>query len=480
MRSGVSIIGLGASGLAAARLALIKGEKVHVSDLRTDDAARAHSRELVELGADVDLGHHDVARIASAHTVIVSPGIPPHAPVLGELRARGIRWIAEPEYAVRFLPGTLIAVTGTNGKTTTTLLAAHLLRAGGVDAEAAGNVGGGLAPAASELALRPVPPACAVLEMSSFQLADTEAFAPDIGVVTSLAPDHLDRYPDVATYHADKARLFRNAASSSRWVLNGESEAVRDLAGDAAGVRLLYAVDPGSVSAPTRPAESPLAAWIESGTLTLRIPVEAGGSGVAEPLVPAGALPVLGRHNAMNALAAALAARLAGASVTGIREGLRSFRPLPHRMEGVVEARGVLWINDSKATNVDAAASALESLSRPVVALLGGKDKGEDFRPLAGPLGRHARAGLLFGAAAARMHEELTAAMDVEAGAPDTPLEIVPDGLEGAVRRAFELARPGDAVLLSPACSSFDAFRDYEARGDHFRDLALALAEAHA
>ncbi len=473
----VSIIGLGASGFAAARLALKQGGRIHVSDLRTDPATRARAGELVELGAHVELGHHDVARIASARTRVVSPGIPPDAPVLQGLRARGARWIGEPEFAVRFLPGSLIAVTGTNGKTTTTLLAAHLLREGGLDAEAAGNVGGGLAPAASELALRPVPPRWSVLEMSSFQLADTEHFAPEIGVVTSLAPDHLDRYPDVATYYADKARLFRNARPTDLWVLNGESDEVRDLPGDAHGVRLLFGADPEVGAGSPRPGEAGTAAYLDRGVLTLRIPEAAGGTGTPEGLVPAPELPVLGAHNVRNALAAALVARLAGADPEGIRRGLRSFRGLPHRMERVIEAGGVLWIDDSKATNVSAAAAALGSLDRPVVALLGGKDKGEDFRPLAGALtgtpAGSVRAAILFGAAASRLEAELADALEGRPGAP--PLHRV-EGLDEAVALARQVARSGDAVLLAPACSSFDAFTDFAARGERFAALARSGA----
>jgi len=463
---GVSILGLGASGLAAARLALSKGEQVHVSDLRTDPTTRAHAGDLELLGAHVELGHHDVARIASAGLVIVSPGIPPDAPVLRELRTRGVRWIAEPEYAVRFLPGSLIAITGTNGKTTTALLAAHLLRAGGLDAEAGGNVGGGLAPAASELALRVPPPAWSVLEMSSFQLADTDRFAPDIGVVTNLAPDHLDRYPDLESYYADKARLFRNGTPLSRWVLNGESERVRDLPGNAPGCRLLFATDPGAGSTDPRPGEERTAAFLRDGILTLRLPEALGGSGEEEALVPRHALPILGSHNLLNALAAALVARLAGASLAGIRDGLLSFTPLPHRMEPVAEVDGVLWVNDSKATNVAAACTALESLDRPVLALLGGRDKGEDFHPLASALRGRARQVVVFGEAGRRMQTEL------ESELAGVPLVRVAGGLEAAVATIRPVANPGDVVLLSPACSSFDAYRDYAERGAHFAFLA--------
>lgn len=474
---GVSIIGLGASGLAAARLALKQGETVHVSDLRTDPATRAHARELELLGAHLELGHHDTARIASAGTRVVSPGIPPDAPVLGALRERGVDWISEPEFAVRFLPGSLIAITGTNGKTTTVLLIAHLLQRGGVDAEAAGNVGGGLAPAASELALRDVPPAWSVLEMSSFQLADTVRFAPDIGVVTNLAPDHLDRYDGVDAYYADKARLFRNAESRSRWVLNGASASVRDLPGDAPGVRLLFARDPEAGTADARSGEERTAAFLRHGILTLRIPERCGGTGEEVPLVPADALPLVGAHNVENALAAALAARLAGATVEGIRDGLLSFRPLPHRMEPVADAGGVLWINDSKATNVAAACTAIGAIDRPVLVLLGGRDKGEAFLPLADALRGRAREAILFGEAGGRLEAELGAALEGPGSAEGAPrLRRVSAGMDEAVVAARSAAVPGDAVLLSPACASFDEFRDYAERGDHFRALARGVA----
>ncbi len=468
----VSIIGLGASGVAAARLALREGGEVYASDLRTDDPTAATAHELRALGAHVHLGRHDMDRIAEADTVVVSPGIPPDAPVLRALRARGLEWVSEPEFAVRFYQGSLIAVTGTNGKTTTAALAAHLLQAAGVDAALGGNVGGGLAPAASELALREPAPAWYVLEVSSFQLADTRDFAPEIGVVTSLAPDHLDRYPSLEAYYRDKARLFQNAHIDSLWILNGEDPVVRDLPGDAPGVRCLFALDPSAGATDARDGEVGVCAFLRGGVLTLRVP-----GGDEESLLPASELPVLGRHNLLNALGASLTARLAGADPEGIRKGLLSFRPLPHRMEPVGERDGILWVNDSKATNVHAARSALESLDRPVVLLLGGKDKGEDFRPLASALVRHARVAVLFGEARVRLAQELEEALR-EMGSPGREvvaaprLVVVSGGFDTAVAEARRRAFPGDLLLLSPACSSFDLFTNYEARGRRFAELA--------
>ena len=448
----VAIIGVGASGVAAARLAHAKGARVYASDLRTDGTAAAGADRIRALGADVDLGRHDVERIASVDTVVVSPGIPPDAPVLRQLRERGVRWISEPELAFRFLTGSLIAVTGTNGKTTTAALTADLLEEAGVNAALGGNVGGGLGPAASELARRRPTPAWTVLEMSSFQLADIERFRPDIGVVTNLAPDHLDRYPSVAAYYADKARLFENADARCRWVLNGDDPDALALPGDAQGERFLFSR-----------ARADAAAHIRDGVLTLDV-----GEG-SEPLIPLAALPLLGAHNASNALAAALAARLAGASRDALARGLGTARPLPHRLEPVAEGDGVLWVNDSKATNVAAAVSAVRSLAgRPLVVLLGGKDKDEDLTPLADALAGPARIAVTFGAARERIAGALAGrGIPVERTRAGAPFEAV---VEAAARHAHA----GDVVLLAPACSSFDMFTDYEERGRRFAALARA------
>ena len=447
-------MGVGASGFAAARLALAKGEKVYVSDTRSDARAGAARDQLRALGAEVELGGHDLPRIASSALVVVSPGIPPDAPVLRALAERGVRWVSEPELAFRFFKGPLIAVTGTNGKTTTTLLLGHLLETAGMRVATGGNVGGGLGPAASEMALADPPPAWYVLEMSSFQLAGVERFRPDVGVFTNLAPDHLDRYATVEEYYADKARLFQNATDGSRWVLNADDPAVGELAGEAPGQRWSF-----SLRGPVR------GAFLEGDVLSLDL------DGVQSPLVSRSELPLLGLHNVANALAAALAARLAGAPLEALREGLRTARALPHRLEPVVEAGGVLWVNDSKATNVAACASAVQSLGRTLVLLLGGKDKGEDFRRLAPLLEGRVRHVVAYGAAGARIAAELHGTV---------PLTLTRADFVGVLREACSRARPGDIVLLSPACSSFDMFENYERRGERFRELARELTEGAA
>lgn len=443
----VAVIGLGASGVAAARLVVAKGGDVYVSDSRTDDAVAARGADLGEDGITVELGGHDLERLVEADVVVASPGIPPDAPVLRALAERGIEWISEPELASRFLTGSLIAVTGTNGKTTTTLLIDHLLRASGIRSAAGGNVGGGLAPPASDLARGENQADWVVLEMSSFQLAGIRSFRPDIGLVTNLAPDHLDRYTSVSDYYADKARLFETASDESTWVLPAGDEEVGALIGDTPGRRLYFGKGPQADT------------FVEDGVMMLRT------AGEIEELLPLSEFPLLGRHNVHNAFAAALVARAAGAAPGGIAAGLGSVTALPHRLEPVAHTDGVFWVNDSKATNVAATASALASLSRPVVLLLGGKDKGEAFGELIPGLSTSAKVVLVYGAVAERAQRELA---DVQG----VVVERVEGDFERVVARAREVAAAGDIVLLSPACSSFDMFENYEERGRRFTALA--------
>ena len=448
----VAVVGLAASGRAAARLAIQKGGAVHVSDLRTDATALADGAELRKLGAEVDLGEHPLDRIAAAATVVVSPGIPPDAPVLRELAARGVRWISEPEFAFRFFHGPLIAVTGTNGKTTTATLVAHLLREDGMDVALGGNIGAAFGPAASELALREQSPAWYVVEMSSFQLAAIDRFKPDIGVLTNLAPDHLDSYSSVESYYADKKNLFRNADESSRWVLNGDDPAVAVLVQGVSGDRFYFSRASGE-----RPG-----AYLDGTMLTLEM------SGEKEALGRVEDIALLGGHNMENVLAAAITARLAGVTVESIRRGLATARALPHRTETVAEANGVRWVNDSKATNVAAARAAISSLEGPLLVLLGGKDKGEDFSPLVDALSRSDAHVLAFGQAGPRLWKTLDGPVSVE---------LLDTGFDEVMEVAAQRATPGTTVLLSPACSSFDMFTNYVERGARFSELAKAISE---
>ena len=436
------MIGLARSGRAAARWLSGHGIAVYASDAADTPAVRDVAATLSGLGVAVDVGHHDLDRIRGATAVVVSPGVPPDAPPLAAARDAGVEIVAELDLGARALQRSkLIVVTGTNGKSTTTALVAHVLASGGVRAESAGNIGRPLI----ELATGTAPEWIAV-EASSFQLHDAPHLAPAIGVLTNLAPDHLDRYPSAQAYYEDKRLLFRNADDDATWVLNGDDEAVLELAAGVRGSRALFRL------------AGPADAWLDRAAQQLMLG--------QRPLLPRGALPLLGDHNVANALAAALAAQAAGMPPETIARGLAAFHPLRHRLEPVREVRGVVWINDSKATNVAAAGCALRAVTRPIVLIAGGRDKGEPFSFLTPLIRQRCRAVVAYGEARAALSRDLKAA---------APELVCVESFDVAVREAGRLARDGDAVLLAPACASFDQFANYEARGDRFRALVEAL-----
>jgi UDP-N-acetylmuramoylalanine--D-glutamate ligase len=448
----IGVLGLARSGLAAARLALRRGAEVYASDMGDAPATREAADEVRRLGGEADVGRHDVEKLASCDRIVLSPGIPPPAAVLREAALAGILVVPEIDLAFAQLRAPVIGVTGTNGKTTVAALMAHLLQAAGRDAVAGGNIGTAL----SEVALREPQPEVVVVEVSSFQLGMARDFAPAVGVLTNLAPDHLDWYPDVESYYADKARLFQNATADSQWVLNGEDERARGLVGDAPGQRFHF-----RVASPPAPGERG-GYLADDGRLMLRL----DGS-TAEPLLRADEMQLLGPHNVANALAAAVAVALAGANPSPIAEGLRTFQAPPHRLEPVVERDGVLWINDSKATNLASTEVAVRSMSRPTILLLGGRHKGEPYTGLLPAMGGRVRCVVAFGEAGEQIRAELGEEM---------PVALVAGGFDEVVRRAEQTARPGDAVLLSPACSSYDMFANYEERGRRFAELARGEA----
>lgn len=449
----VAVVGLGKSGVAATRLLVREGVRVYASDSTDHPYAGAAAMSLRELpGVEVDLGRHDLAKIRAAAGVVVSPGVPPDAPPLVAAREAGVEIVSELDLGFRAIAAAgethCIAITGTNGKTTTTALVAHLLAAAGLKATAAGNIGRPLADVAvNEAADRY---RWLSVEVSSFQLHDSPNFAPDIGILTNLAPDHLDRYPNVEAYYADKQLLFRNASPSSVWVLNADDPAVIELARGAPGRRTLFSLK--------RPAD----AWFDRsdpGARTLRL----GGAA----LVGRDELRLLGDHNVANALAASLAVHEAGVPTSLIGEGLRSFQALPHRLEPVREVGGILWINDSKATNIASTVVAIEAMSRPFVLLLGGRHKGEPYTRL-GPLLNlkdRVRLVIAYGEAGPIVEQDLKGQVPLERGTT----------FEDVVARARRAAKSGDVVLLSPACSSYDMFKNYEERGATFRKLVEAM-----
>ncbi|MGH7501192.1 MAG: UDP-N-acetylmuramoyl-L-alanine--D-glutamate ligase [Longimicrobiales bacterium] len=448
----VGILGLARSGHAAAKLALARGEHVFASDAASSADVAAAAAEIRALGGDAETGGHSTDRLAQCDLLVVSPGIPPDAAVLQNGALAHVPRISEIEYAFQWLAAPVLCVTGTNGKSTTTALAAHLLQAAELDAPAAGNIGLAL----SEIALRDEPPDWVVVEASSFQLAGVDRFAPRIGVVTNLSPDHLDRYATVADYYGDKANLFSNASPSDVWVLNGEDEAVRSLPSDAPGRRRYFRT------------ELPLLEDEEGGYVGTDGALVLRENGRDAALVNVTELRLLGRHNWANALAASIAAVAAGANPVAVAAGLRSFAGLAHRLEVVAEAGGVAWINDSKATNVSSTRVALRSMTRPTVVLLGGRHKGEPYASLADDLREHARVVIAYGEAGPIIVADV---------GEYVPVLHVAGPFEDVVDTAARCAQPGDAILLSPACSSYDMFRNFEERGRRFTELAGARTE---
>jgi len=390
----------------------------------------------------VQIGGHDLERIGRAAAVVVAPGVPPDVPPLEAARRAGLEIYAEVDLGFLALRGTrCIGITGTNGKTTTTSLIAHLLAAGGVRAETAGNIGRPLC----DVARATDPPDWLALELSSFQLHDAPHLRPAIGVLTNLAPNHLDRYRTLEEYYGDKALLFRNADAGSVWISNADDPAVRDMVQGVVGTHLRFST------------EARADAWYDRAGARLMLGEEG--------LLDRAELPLLGDHNVANALAAALVAARVGCPPRQIAQALRTFRAIPHRVEPIREVEGVLWINDSKSTNVTSTEVAVAALDRPFVLLLGGRHKGEPYTRLAEPLRERCRAVVAYGEAGPLIAQDLGGRLYVmSAGSFDEVLAA-----------AKRLARRGDAVLLSPACSSYDMFRNYEERGDRFRAAVEAM-----
>ncbi len=452
----IAVIGLGKSGAAVATLLRRDGHRVYASDGGVSSSLDATAARLRALGVDAQTGTHDLQRIATAALVVASPGVPPSARPLAAAREHHVPIVGEMEVALQAMPLLqYIAITGTNGKTTTTALVGHLLRALGNAAVDAGNIGTALA----EFALASPQPAWAALECSSFQLHDTPGIDPTVGVVTNLSPDHLDRYESLEAYYTDKARLFANASERSRWVLNGDDPevlALYDRLGRGGAL-------PGVVR--TFRIGNPADAWFEPATGTMHL--------LGSPLVSRAEFPLVGDHNVANALAAVLAVTAASdefstpAARAVLVTALRQFHALPHRLEPVQTADGRLWLNDSKATNVSSTRVAVQGMTRPFVLLLGGRHKGEPYTALAADLRPHGKRVLAYGEAADAIVHDLGALVAVER---------VDGEFANVVKRARELTVPGDAVLLSPACSSFDMFKNYEERGAAFRQLATGAS----
>ncbi|PKO83691.1 MAG: UDP-N-acetylmuramoyl-L-alanine--D-glutamate ligase [Betaproteobacteria bacterium HGW-Betaproteobacteria-11] len=456
----VLILGLGESGLACARWCARAGARVHVIDTRDEPPMLAELRRRVA-SADFSTARFDEgcdrALLAGIDLLLLSPGLSGGLMLVLHARAAGIPVVGEIELFAQALRqlgqvAPVVAITGTNGKTTTTALAGHLLRASGKTVGVAGNISPAALAALVDALEADCLPAAWVLELSSFQLETTETLAPAAATVLNLSDDHLDRYIDLDEYAEVKSRIFQGEGVQ---VLNRDDVRVRRMA--RAGRRIIsFGLD-----APAHDEDFGLRLhdgqpWLVQGERCL---------------LPLAELPLTGLHNAANAMAALALCVALGFAAETLLPALRSFRGLPHRVEKVAVVDGVTWYDDSKGTNVGATVAALHGIGCKAVVILGGDGKGQDFSPLREAVARHARAAVLIGRDAPLIEQVLAGSGVVLERATDMP---------DAVRRARALARPGDAVLLSPACASFDMFRNYEHRAQAFIDAVRAVGGVEA
>ena len=459
----VTVVGAQRSGLAAARLLARQGATPFLTE--RGDAAVGVAEGLEKAGIAHEFGGH-TARALDADWLVVSPGVPTSAPLVQQALKQGLAVYSEIEVASWFCAGPIVAITGSNGKTTTTTLVAHIFETAGRAHVVAGNIGYAFADYADEVDAD----TAVILEVSSFQLDHIATFRPHVGVLLNVTPDHLDRYDhSFEKYAAAKYRLFENATPADWLVVSHDDEAVRAAASAAATSRglALYEI--------ALDAEVPRGAFATDGEITLRLPdapIPTDPVTRDETLMPPSDLALRGRHNLYNSLAAAIVARAMEIRSDVVRESLTSFEGVPHRLESVRTVGGVAYVNDSKATNVNAVWYALESFpaidadGRGIVLIAGGRDKGNDYGPLQRLVAERVKGIVAIGEGADKVESEL---------GPHTPHVYRADSMEDALQYARVLAEPGDTVLLSPACASFDMFENYEDRGDTFKRLVHAL-----
>ncbi len=444
----VLVIGLARTGLATALFCAKHNAIVTATDTRPESELGEAPAKLRDAGVTLELGGHVEKTYLAQDLIIPSPGVPADDPLLAKARSKGITIWSEIELAYRFLEGELIGITGSNGKTTTTTLVHHILKAAGKKAILAGNVGTPLIACVELMNSETV----SVVELSSFQLELTDKFRPDIAVFLNLTPDHLDRHKTLESYAAAKARIFAKQTELDAAVLNAD---------DAPTVAL----------APKKKAQ---VFWfsrkklVDQGACVRGENVVIVHHGKQEFAMKIAEIPLAGAHNLENVLAAATAARLAGVDAVTIGNAVKSFSGVEHRLEFVTEIGGVRYYNDSKATNVDATLKALDAFPGRILVILGGKDKGSDYTVLQKPLREKAILALLIGAAADKIENQIAGSVAIERAGT----------LQHAVEVASQAAKMGDVVLLAPACASFDQFEDYEHRGRVFKELVHKLGDA--
>ncbi len=443
----VLVVGLGKSGVASALFLKAHGARVTVSDTKSGDELRNEIPSLLDHGITVETGGHGERTFRGQDLIVVSPGVPVDAPLLNQARSLGEAVIGEIELAAQFLPGPIVAITGSNGKTTTTTLTGDILAAGGLPTLVGGNIG---TPAIS-LAERAKPETAIVLEVSSFQLETIRTFRPKVAVVLNVTPDHLDRHRTLDVYVDAKARIFENQRGDDFAVLNEDDPTCVTMAARTRAQVFWF----------SRQKEVKQGAWVREGKILFR-----DGRGQQRDIMLVSEIPLKGAHNLENVLAAVCAGALMGCAPEKIRQAVRDFKAVEHRLEFVATIRGVDYYNDSKATNVDATIKALESFPTNIHLILGGKDKGSDYSVLNELLRQRVKRVYTIGAAAGKIESQIKGAEVVHA-----------ETLENAVRKAHAVAQAGDVVLLAPACASFDQFKNYEQRGLVFKEIVRGLSE---
>ncbi|MGA2897965.1 MAG: UDP-N-acetylmuramoyl-L-alanine--D-glutamate ligase [Acidobacteriaceae bacterium] len=444
----VLVVGLGKSGKSAALFLRDCGARVTVSDVRSAEALAGEIPALLDAGIMVETGGHGLLTFRRQDLIVVSPGVPYDTPELKQVRAFGLPIIGELELAIRFLQGQVVAITGSNGKTTTTALLGKIFADSGVPTLVGGNIGTPVI----DLIAQSTPQTVSVLEVSSFQLETVVEFRSHIAVVLNITQDHLDRHGTFENYAAMKARITAQQTAEDFFVLNAEDKPTQMLAARTRAQVFWFsgrrAIKQGA---------------FVHGESVVFLPRE---NAKPEPVMPLAQIPLKGAHNVENVLAAVCAARLGGVAAESIRASVAGFKAVEHRLEFVATVRGVAFFNDSKATNVDATKKALEAFPGGVHLILGGKDKNSDYTELADLIRARVKIVYTIGSAAEKIERHLTGVV-----------KIVSAGtLDSAVRQAAQLAVAGDVVLLAPACASFDQFTSYEHRGRVFKELVQGLA----
>lgn len=442
----VLVVGLGRSGVASALFLQARGARVTVSDAKPQDQLGEDIPVLLDHGIVVETGGHGERTFRGQDLIVVSPGVPVDSPPLVQARVQGELVIGEIELASRFLPKNIVAITGSNGKTTTTTLAGEIVSTGGFQALVGGNIG---TPAIS-LVEQAKADTVVVLEISSFQLETIQTFRPKIAVVLNITPDHLDRHRTFAAYTDAKARIFENQQADDFAVLNADDPTCVELASRIRTQAFWF----------SRKEEVKQGAYVRDGRVLFR-----DAKGQREVMLVS-EIPLKGAHNVENVLAAVCAGALIGCETEQIRKAVQRFKAVEHRLEYVATIRGVEYYNDSKATNVDATIKALESFPANVHLILGGKDKDSDYTQLNELLRQRVKRVYTIGAAAGKIESQIKGAAEVDHA----------ETLEKALQHAAASADAGDVVLLAPACASFDQFRNYEHRGRVFKEVVHALA----